>query len=285
MIKSKLRNIWYALSSKQRFLIRRIYFLPIDTLDLFLGKRHKYVPPRGLIYTGSAKGAKNYIEQGSLQLEALKQTIDLKPDDTVLDIGSGIGRTAIALTSYLSSEGRYEGFDVVELGVDWCNSRIGKDFPNFHFKYVALYNDLYNESENKAVDFVFPYASDTFDKIFSFSLFTHMQIADIENYFGEINRVLKKDGLAFSTFFLYDDAEEKLISENGDYSFSIIRDGYRLMSDQVKAGNVAIHKDKLAEMMSTKNLVIDKIIDGFWKGENTSKEFQDIVVFKRKISI
>ena len=284
-MKSKLRNIWYALSSKQRFLIRRIYFLPIDTLDLILGKRHKYVPPRGLIYTGSAKGAKNYIEQGSLQLEALKQTIDLRPNDTVLDIGSGIGRTAIALTSYLSSEGRYEGFDVVELGVDWCNSRIGKDFPNFHFKYVALYNDLYNDSENKAVDFVFPYPSDTFDKIFSFSLFTHMQIADIENYFGEINRVLKKDGLAFSTFFLYDDAEETRISENGDYSFSIIRDGYRLMSDQVKAGNVAIHKDKLAEMMSSKNLVIDKIIDGFWKGENTSKEFQDIVVFKRKTSI
>lgn len=285
MIKGKLRKIWYSLSTRQRFLIRRIYFLPIDTLDLILGKRHKYVPPRGLIYTGSAKGAKNYIEQGALQLDSLKQTIDLKPDDIVLDIGSGIGRTAIALSGYLNSEGRYEGFDVVKLGVDWCNSRIGKDFPNFHFKYVALFNDLYNESKEKAVDFVFPYSSDTFDKVFSFSLFTHMQIADIENYFGEINRVLKKDGFAFSTFFLYNDAEEALISDNGDYSFSIKKDGYRLMSDQVKAGNVAIHKDKLAEMMSNKNLVIDKIIDGFWKGENTSMEFQDIVIFKRKMSI
>lgn len=280
MNKNKLRKYWYGLSANQRFMIRRLYYLPADTLDSITGKRHKYVPPRGLIYTGSSAGSDKFIKQGQQQLSVLKQTADLKPEDRVLDIGSGIGRTAIALSGYLNSKGSYEGFDVVKLGVDWCNSRLGMDFPNFKFKYVPLYNDLYNDSEQKADDFVFPYEADEFDKVFSFSLFTHMQLNEIQNYFREISRVLKKDGLAFSTFFLFDEKDEKRIENNGDYSFSVSREGYKLMSDQVKSGNIAIHKDKLSKMMADEGLEIVKIIDGFWKGVN-SIEFQDIVVFKK----
>lgn len=280
MNKNKLRKYWYGLSANQRFMIRRLYYLPADTLDSITGKRHKYVPPRGLIYTGSSAGSDKFIKQGQQQLSVLKQTADLKSEDRVLDIGSGIGRTAIALSGYLNSKGSYEGFDVVKLGVDWCNSRLGKDFPNFKFKYVPLYNDLYNDSKQKADDFVFPYEADEFDKVFSFSLFTHMQLNEIQNYFREISRVLKKDGLAFSTFFLFDEKDEKRIENNGDYSFPVSRDGYKLMSDQVKSGNIAIHKDKLSKMMADEGLEVVKIIDGFWKGVK-SIEFQDIVVFKR----
>ena len=275
-----MRKYWYGLSANQRFMIRRLYYLPADTLDSITGKRHKYVPPRGLIYTGSSAGSDKFIKQGQQQLSVLKQTADLKSEDRVLDIGSGIGRTAIALSGYLNSKGSYEGFDVVKLGVDWCNSRLGKDFPNFKFKYVPLYNDLYNDSKQKADDFVFPYEADEFDKVFSFSLFTHMQLNEIQNYFREISRVLKKDGLAFSTFFLFDEKDEKRIENNGDYSFPVSRDGYKLMSDQVKSGNIAIHKDKLSKMMADEGLEVVKIIDGFWKGVK-SIEFQDIVVFKR----
>lgn len=280
MNKNNLRKYWYGLSANQRFMIRRLYYLPADTLDSITGKRHKYVPPRGLIYTGSSAGSEKFIKQGQQQLSVLKESANLKPEDRVLDIGSGIGRTAIALSGYLNSKGSYEGFDVVKLGVDWCNSRLGKDFPNFKFKFVPLYNDLYNDSEQKADDFVFPYEADSFDKVFSFSLFTHMQLIEIQNYFREISKVLKKDGLAFSTFFLFDKKDEKRIENNGDYSFPVCRDGYKLMSDQVKSGNIAIHKDKLSKMMADEGLEIVKIIDGFWKGVK-SIEFQDIVVFKR----
>lgn len=280
MNKNKLRKHWYGLSANQRFMIRRLYYLPADTLDSITGKRHKYVLPRGLIYTGSSAGSDKFIKQGQQQLSVLKETADLKPEDRVLDIGSGIGRTAIALSGYLNSKGSYEGFDVVKLGVDWCNSRLGKDFPNFKFKYVPLYNDLYNDSEQTANDFVFPYEADSFDKVFSFSLFTHMQLTEIQNYFREISRVLKKDGLAFSTFFLFDEKDEKRIENNGDYSFPVSRDGYKLMSDQVKSGNIAIHKDKLSKMMADEGLEVVEIIDEFWKGIK-SIEFQDIVVFKR----
>ncbi len=284
MNKESLRKFWYSLSPKNRFLIRRLYYFPADLKDKLQGKQHKYVPPRGSIYTGSPASAEDYIEQGNKQLDLLKKHIHLNPSDTILDIGSGIGRTAIALTEFLEPKGLYRGFDVVKLGVDWCNSKIGKDFSNFEFTYVPLFNDLYNTSDLKAENFTFPYENDYFNKIFTFSVFTHMQIEEIQNYFKEINRVMKSDGLAFSTFFLYNDTNENHISSTNKFKFPIKKDGYRLMNEDVKSGNIAIHKNKLKSMLEDENLVLVEVIDGFWKDKNLySKDasYQDVVVFQK----
>lgn len=280
-----LRKFWYGLSSRQRYFLRRVFFYPIDFFDKISGKRHKYVPPRGLIYTGSAVNAQLYLNQGNFQVELLKNHINLLADDHVLDIGSGVGRTAIALTNYLNNKGRYHGFDVVKKGVDWCNNGIGKDYPNFNFKYVPLFNDLYNESSLRATNFKFPYEPNTFDKVFSFSLFTHMQKSETQNYFVEIKKVLKPGGLCLSTFFLYNDFDEELISRREDFNFPFKRNGYRLMNEKVKAGNVAFHKDKIKEMLESANLECVEMIDGYWRDgvvNDYQKEYQDIVIFKKK---
>lgn len=280
-----LRGIWYSLSSDQRFFIRRLYYLPKDTLDGITGKRHKYVPPRGYIYTGSPASAEDYLKQGQHQVQMLKKYANLQPNHQVLDIGSGIGRTAIALTDFLSEKGSYEGFDVVERGVQWCNNRIHKEHANFNFKYVSLFNDLYNTATLKATEFTFPYAENSIDVAFSFSVFTHMQIEEIQHYFNQIYRVLKPGGVCFSTFFLYDEASEAYISTKKDFSFPVKKDGFRLMNENVKSGNIAIHKKKLSEMLTSENFELVSIIDGFWKDEvrDTAKaEYQDMVVFRKE---
>ncbi|GAA3602142.1 methyltransferase domain-containing protein [Flavivirga amylovorans] len=286
MKKTKLlRKLWYDLSSNQRFFIRRLYYLPQDLFDKITGKTHKYVPPRGFIYTGSPSSAENYLKQGELQLELLKEEINLIPSDSVLDIGSGVGRTAIALTTYINEKGSYDGFDVVKKGIDWCNSGIGTDFSNFNFKYVALYNDLYNTSASSALEFVFPYGKNSFNKIFTFSVFTHMMLEEIQHYFNEIQRVITNNGLCFSTFFLYDSNDEDYIATRKHFNFPVKGDdGFRLMNKNVKSGNIAIHKTKLDDMLKNANLKRVKRIDGFWKDEvrdKSKKEYQDIVVFKR----
>lgn len=284
MNKESLRKFWYSLSPKNRFLIRRLYYFPADFKDKILGRRHKYVPPRGSIYTGSPADAEAYLDQGKKQLTLLKEHIDLKPNDHMLDIGSGIGRTAIALTEYLNPDGIYKGFDVVKLGVDWCNSKIAKDYPNFEFKYIPLFNDLYNTSDLKAENFTFPYEKESFNKIFTFSVFTHMQIDEIQNYFKEIQNVLRSDGLVFSTFFLYDDANEKNISTTNKFKFPIKKNGYRLMNEEVKSGNIAIHKNKLKTMLNEEHLELVSVIDGFWKNKSKyapDASYQDIVVFQK----
>jgi hypothetical protein len=66
-----LRSLWYSLSTNRRFLIRKLYYFPIDIFDKISGNNHKYVPPRGYIYTGSPANYKDYLKQGEQQLELL----------------------------------------------------------------------------------------------------------------------------------------------------------------------------------------------------------------------
>lgn len=281
-----LRNIWYNhLSSEQRYFIRKMYYLPIDLKDKLTGKSHKYVPPRGYIYTGSPASGEKYYKQGQHQIRLMQNFIDLNSKDSVLDIGSGVGRSAMVLTELLDKNSRYEGFDVVQKGVDWCNRKIKKDFPNFNFTYVPLFNDLYNKEKNDASQFIFPYEDASFDKTFSFSVFTHMKMNEIEHYFTEMNRVMKPNGLSLHTFFLYDETDAERISKLENFNFPVDRGNYKLMSDKVESANIAIHKEELHKMADRSGLEIVSIIDGFWKGskkENSQNDYQDTVVFKKK---
>lgn len=271
-----MRNIYYRLSPKMRLIGRKIIFSPVDILNTILGKRHKYEPLKGDIYIGSG----DFITLGIHQLELLKVHLNLQPEDSVLDIGSGIGRTAVALTEYLGKDGKYEGFDVVEKGVKWCNKKIKKDFPNFNFIYVPLKNDLYNNKKKEAQTFRFPYKDGSFDKVFLFSVFTHMSVNEIAHYLCEIKRVLKPGGLCLSTFFIYDSTNEEEIATNDGFSFPVNKGNYRLMSDEVKAANIALKDELLDELISQSELKKLYIVDGFWKKNIVNNYFQDIVVFK-----
>lgn len=264
-----------------RFLARKIYYLPIDILNTMIGRRDKYEPPKGDIYTGSG----NFIEQGNHQFNLMQRYIDIQPSDSVLDIGSGMGRTAVPLTKHLNKDGRYEGFDVVQKGVNWCNSKIKKDFPNFNFLYVPLNNDLYNSHDQEATNFVFPYCDNQFDKAFLFSVFTHMGIDEIQNYLCEIKRVLKPNGLCFATFFLYDESIEKVIEQIDGFNFPVQKERFRLMDKDVTAANIAIQENKLKTMISNARLEWTAYEKGFWKDHNLKSlenDFQDIVVIQKK---
>jgi len=279
-----LREIYYILSPNLRLLARKVYYFPIDFYATIVKKRSKYEPKKGDIYIGSG----DFIKQGEHQVNLLKKYANLKEKDCVLDIGSGIGRTAVSLTKFLTKEGRYEGFDVVEKGVKWCNSRIKKDFSNFNFIYVPLNNDLYNSKEKKASEFKFPYPDKTFDVVFLFSVFTHMQIDEIEHYLSEIHRVLKSNGKCLSTFFLYNSNNESIVSNIEGFSFPIKKEGYRLMSDKVKSANIAINESQLDMMTAKNNLCKITVVEGSWKakeqslGVNIDDEYQDIVVLEKK---
>lgn len=281
-LKPKLRKLWYSLSARQRHIVRRIYFWPSDVLDTVRGKRSRLVPPRGIIYTGAASGPENFVHQGKQQLEKLQKYAGLKSTDSVLDIGSGIGRTAIALTDVLGKEGSYEGFDVVELGVKWCKKRISKAYPNFNFTFVPLFNDLYNTESIKATDFNFPYPDNHFDVVYSFSVFTHMGVDEIAHYLKETRRVLKPGGKCLSTFFTYNDQNENFVASNERFSFPYLHEGFRLMSENVTAGNICLHMKKLNEVMSEAGFDRVELIDGFWKDEvrdESKEEYQDMVIY------
>ena len=133
-----LRKAFYSLPVNFRYMVRRAVYLP---QDLF-AKRHPLMPPKGMIFTGSG----SYLIVGKQFFSYFKKYGELTPNDKILDIGSGIGRMAVPFTEFLSDKGKFEGFDIVKSGVDWCNNNIATKFPNFNFKLIPLKNDLYNLS-------------------------------------------------------------------------------------------------------------------------------------------
>jgi SAM-dependent methyltransferase len=274
-----VRRLYYLLPPYLRLIARRLVFLPYDLWCGITGKREEMLPPRGMIYTGSG----DFVNTGNKFLKLFIKYGKLMPHHRVLDIGSGIGRIARPLTSYLLPEGSYEGFDLVNTGVKWCKKNISTKYPNFNFQKVDLLNDLYTSKGIKAEKFVFPYKDDEFDFVFLISVFTHMLPEEVDNYIKEIKRVLKKGGKCFATFFILN---EKSIAEmqKGKFIFSKNFGNYRLMDEKVKAANVAFHEDYLInDIIKSKSFNVNEIIYGDWFGNDESESlvFQDIVVFEK----
>ncbi|SEO77775.1 Methyltransferase domain-containing protein [Flavobacterium sp. CF108] len=275
-----LRSLYYAISPKSRFLVRKIYYFPADFWNSLNRKKNKYEPKKGDIFIGSG----DFLSQGKHHLELLKEYTSLLPDHSVLDVGCGIGRAAVPLTQYLSTKGKYEGFDVVKKGIDWCRKNISKDFSNFNFQHISLNNDLYNLTNQKAENFKFPYEDNSFDTVFLFSVFTHMQPKEVQNYLNEIYRVLKPDGKCLSTFFLYDDQNEEYISkENKGFCFPYQKENYRLMNEKVPSANIAFKEELLFEMIQISQLKLENKIYGTWSNRAVDAlfDYQDILILKK----
>ena len=275
------RKIYYSLNPRTRLLARRIYYAPVDLWQLlFKGENKGPVPPKGLIYTGSG----DFIETGNHFLQLLKGYCDLLPNHNILDVGCGIGRIALPLTKYIDHRGKYYGFDIVKTGIDWCKVNISKRFLNFHFEHFNLKNDLYSEEEVKsAKDFIFPYNDETFDVVVSTSVFTHMMPEDVEQYFSEIRRVLKRNGKCLFTFFILNPDSEKNMVNNPVFNFNHTFGHYSLMDEKVKEANVAYQEIYLKQLFEVNRLIITNLFYGYWSDGDIDKvkDFQDLVILTK----
>lgn len=274
---SFFRTLFYRLPPRFRFLARRLIFLPIDFLERITGRRPPMVPPRGLIFTGSG----DFVKSGNELVRRFIQLGGLKPGDRFLDVGCGIGRVAIPLTHFLNSEGRYEGFDPIELGVNFCRKTITPHYPNFNFQYTPLKNDLYRNSGASASKFRFPFAENEFDFICVNSVFTHMVEAEVVQYLDEISRVLKPGGTCYASFFLLDDEALRTIEPVFSFPFKV--GNHFLMDEKVESANVAFEAAWLANQLIVRGLKTLEKWPGFWPGREPGKhlDFQDVWLFSK----
>ena len=271
-----LRSIYYKLPPAFRFLARKIYFLPQD-ITSNKSINGIPIPPKGLIYTGGG----SFIETGNRYFKYFKEYGNITPQSHILDVGSGIGRMAIPLTQYLT-HGKYEGFDAIKQGVDWCQQEISARYPNFSFRYIPLLNDLYRNDGIAAETFVFPYESDEFDLVYLISVFTHMLPVEVENYLSEIYRVLKPRARCLASFFIMDDNSEAKMME-GNFQFKHNLGNYFLFDKKVKHANVAYSKEYLESLFSKIGFESVHFFRGNWSGADASEldEFQDIYVLRK----
>jgi ubiquinone/menaquinone biosynthesis C-methylase UbiE len=271
-IQTVLRKLYYGFP-----FLRKIYYLPADFFRfIFQGK--KLIPPRSKIFVGDS----DFEKTGQEFLNYFVKYGNLCPNQRILEVGSGIGRMAIPLTGYLDSEGSYEGIDIVEEGIRWCQKRITPKYNNFNFQISDVYNDLYHRSGNqRASEYRFPFADNQFDFVFLTSVFTHMLPLEVLNYLTEIQRVLKKGGISFVTFFLLDKTAWKYVKSDMS-RFNYDFEGCRVIDPAIPGASIAFdEKQILAYYNRTGFKINHPILYGKWAKREEFVSYQDIIISEK----
>jgi SAM-dependent methyltransferase len=244
------------------------------------------VPPRqinpniGFIPRRSAY-AQDFIASGARIAEMLVTYADLQPDQSVLDIGCGIGRVARALTTVIQSSGEYHGFDVDPKAVAWCRKAY-RPYPNFSFAYAPVgYLNVKGVAPVRGEDFVFPYPDGTIDLAFSVSVYTHLSLSVVDHYLAETARVLRPGGTCVNTFFVIDHfAATAMQNGTADRSYRDLGDGTYLCVPSDPNLGIGFTPKVVEQLHSAHGLAIDSPVRfGTWNRRVAeSFVYQDVVV-------
>lgn len=275
-----------AIPRPARWALRKAYLLPADLIDAAVGRRRPMVPPRSEMFVGSVE---DFESSGELLADRLAAVAGLAPDSHVLDIGCGIGRLAVALTSRLGPDGRYEGLDIVPSGIEWCAAQITPRHPNFHFTLADVFNGEYNPGGRVApTEYRLPYPDAGFDLVVLTSVFTHMLPAEKEHYLSEIARVLRPGGRCFATYSLLNDESRRLMEEGAsDMRFAHTMGPCAVVDTKVPELAVGYDEGYVREACERVGLATEGgIYYGSWSGRPPSTRqsglSQDLVLSTRR---
>jgi SAM-dependent methyltransferase len=256
---------------------RFIYHLPEEIRRTLRGDRNPMVPPMWRVFTGRG----DFLAVGREFVGHYKTLGGLKPEHSVLEVGCGMGRMAVALTEYLSQDARYEGLDIVPDGIRWCASRITPRHPKFRFTLADVRNDLYRKRSGQEPErYRFPYPDASFDFVTLGSVFTHMGPAAIRNYLSEIGRVLKPGGTCLITWYVLDEASLRLIAENRSRLAFRHHEGPLWSVDpKHPEHDTAFEYAWIMDAYRDAGLTPEPVIHfGYWSGRSEWLSAQDIVV-------
>jgi SAM-dependent methyltransferase len=133
--------------------------------------------------------------------------------------------------------------------------------------------------------FVFPYSDQSFDFVILSSVFTHMLTGDVEQYLGEIARVLRPGGRVFVTLFLLN-AESLALQEGGRSGrvFERVDERYGRMPGEIEEAAVAYDETYIRDLFARHRLPVREPIHyGTWCGRREGPTSHDIVVAARVV--
>jgi ubiquinone/menaquinone biosynthesis C-methylase UbiE len=264
----------------------RLLCIETDAVDFLLKRKDCFTPPCKMrIQIGPFVDARYYESNAQEFFDYLKNVGRLKPSDYLLDVGCGYGQLVSPLSKYLDQDAKYEGFDIASENISWCKENISSKISNFHFKHADVFNSEYNpEGKQKASQYKFPYADESFDIVFLKSVFTHMLPPDVNNYLNEIFRVLKKNGKCLISYFLINGESNRLIkTKESPLSFSHIRTDCRVNDKNTPEIAVAYDEEYVRTMYANNGLKITEPIKyGSWCGRRSWLSYQDIILALKK---
>jgi len=137
-----------------------------------------------------------------LILKFLK-TQGLKPSHKIADLGCGSFRSGLSLIPYLE-EKNYYGVDINEFLLE------------DGYEYEIKKNNLDNKFPLNNIKITHDYNMEDFnvkfDYIWSFSLWTHLNLNECDKCLFEVSKVIKKSGVYLTTCFLVDEKNYKTIN-------------------------------------------------------------------------
>lgn len=123
---------------------------------------------------------------------------DLKPHHKLLDLGAGGLRSALALVPYLNSKNFY-AIDI--------NRYLLEDGYNFEIKANGLQEKFPINHIKVTHDYNGEEFNTKFDYVWSFSLWTHLDISECDKCLYELSKILKVGGVYLTTCFVVNNSE------------------------------------------------------------------------------
>ena len=248
------------------------------TRSRLFGPLASLVPPTEMMFDGNAD-LEEFKTNGEKTLWIYKTLCQLKRDERILDVGSGIGRKTIPLTQFLAPPGSYEGIDINSFGVEWCRQRITPRFPNFRFQHIDVANPLYNPGgAGASSEFRFPFADRSFTFVTLMSVFTHMLPRDVEHYLTEVARVLRDGRCLISYFLLNEDSRRLIAAGKSSLPFGPVQSDYATISPDLPERAIAFHEPFVRAAYEKAGLRIERIEYGSWCGRENPLSYQDLIV-------
>lgn len=159
---------------------------------------------------------------------------DLPPEAyrSVFDFGCGCGRTARQLIQQSPRPARYVGIDPHHALIDWASANLTPAAPAFEFRHHDVYSPGYAPRNSFRLADRFPVGDGSASLVIALSVFTHLSRDQAGYYLSEVARVLTSDGVAFTSWFFFDNAStpffkdgpHALYADEKDFSAAVLYD-------------------------------------------------------------
>ena len=159
---------------------------------------------------------------------------DLPPEAyrSVFDFGCGCGRTARQLIQQTPRPAKYVGIDPHPALIAWASANLSPAAPGFEFFHHDVYSPGYAPNNSPRLADHFPAEDGSASLVIAHSVFTHLTLDQTGYYLSEVARILAADGVAFTTWFFFDNASmpfladgpHALYADEKDFSAAVMYD-------------------------------------------------------------
>jgi len=229
---------------------------------------------------------------GLSNVEMIEKLSAIKPGMRVLDFGCGCGRVALPMLERLGPSGSLVGIDIIPNMIDFCREEISPQYPNAEFYQLQAKNSHYKSwtknqlGDSHTITSLSDMEDSSFDLVFAFSVFTHLDLADTTAYLNQIASLLKPGGKAIlSALFINHSSRmgHKLKTSSIPFGPGIfLRKAIYFGTLRDKLATVGFRESKFIELSVGAGFDVCQIYYGNWPGRGGRSSAQDIISLQLK---